>query len=55
LWDANDIGPILRNYDPSPDGTRFAIVKAPRARAATQVIVVENWAEELKQRVPAIK
>ena len=55
LWDASDTAPFLRNYDPSPDGTRFAIVKTPRARGATQFIVVQNWAEELKQRVPANK
>jgi hypothetical protein len=53
LWDASDTAPILRNYDPSPDGTRFAVVKATRARGATQFIVIENWTEELKQRVPA--
>jgi hypothetical protein len=38
----------------SADGQRFLVVKqAPATQAATpQIIVVENWFEELKARVP---
>ncbi len=43
------------NYDVSPDGQRFLMIKASeQAQAAvTQINVVLNWFEELKRRVPA--
>jgi hypothetical protein len=43
------------NYDVSPDGQRFLMVKANETREAapTQINVVLNWFEELKRRVPA--
>ncbi len=45
------VGP--RNYDLSPDGRRFLTLKDVRANSeATQLVVIENWFEELKQRVP---
>ena len=42
------------NYDVSPDGQRFLMLKASeQAQAApTQINVVLNWFEELKRRVP---
>ena len=43
-------------YDVSPDGNRFLMIKAaqPAGAASTppQLVVVLNWLEELKQRVP---
>ena len=44
-------------YDVSPDGQRFLMLKASeQAQAAlTQIIVVQNWFEELKRRVPVGK
>lgn len=40
-------------YDVSPDGQRFLMVKTTeQAFAATQINVVLNWFEELKQKVP---
>ncbi len=47
----------LRGYDVSPDGRRFLMVKenAPGntpASPSTAIVVVLNWAEELKQRAP---
>jgi Tol biopolymer transport system component/predicted Ser/Thr protein kinase len=44
----------LPNYDVSPDGQRFLMLKpAEQAQAApTQINVVLNWLEELKRRVP---
>ena len=39
------------NYDVTPDGQRFLMVK-PNEQAATQIHVVLNWFEELKRRVP---
>jgi len=47
---------INRNYDVSPDGRRFLMLKenaAGRANAeAASMIVVLNWIEELKASVP---
>jgi hypothetical protein len=41
------------NYDVSPDGQRFLMLKAPEETTApTQIKVVLNWFEELKRRVP---
>jgi serine/threonine-protein kinase len=42
------------NYDVSPDGQRFLMIKASeQEQASTQINVVQNWFEELKRRVPA--
>jgi serine/threonine protein kinase/Tol biopolymer transport system component len=45
------------NYDVSPDGQRFLMLKpTEQAQAApTQINVVLNWFEELKQKVPTGK
>jgi len=42
------------NYDVSPDGQRFLMIKPSEAGevAPTQINVVLNWFEELKRRVP---
>src|SRR5712692_774487 len=47
----------IDNYDVSPDGQRFLMIKpSEQAQAApTQINVVLNWFEELKRRVPAGK
>jgi Tol biopolymer transport system component len=44
----------LPNYDVSPDGQRFLMIEpAEKAQMApTQINVVLNWFEELKQKVP---
>jgi dipeptidyl aminopeptidase/acylaminoacyl peptidase len=41
----------LPDYDVSPDGRRFLMIKAVELNV-TQVNVVLNWFEELKQKVP---
>jgi len=45
-----------RNYDISPDGQRFLMIKDVEQReeesARAEVIVVLNWFEELKRLVP---
>lgn len=45
-----------RTYDVSPDGRRFLLIKnvkpADDAAAAPRIIVVQNWFEELKRRLP---
>ncbi|MGB2663038.1 MAG: protein kinase [Candidatus Acidiferrum sp.] len=45
------------NYDVSPDGQRFLMLKSSEQEVAapTQINVVLNWFEELKRRVPAEK
>jgi serine/threonine-protein kinase len=46
----------IDNYDVSPDGQRFLMVKATeQASPATRINVVLNWFEELKQKVPTGK
>ena len=43
----------IRNYDISPDGTRFLILKlSNRAGSRNEIIVVENWFEELRRLAP---
>ncbi|MDA2939177.1 hypothetical protein MYX75_13070, partial [Acidobacteria bacterium AH-259-A15] len=48
-----------RNYDISPDGQRFLMMKAgeqtEESSAPTQLIVVLNWFDELKRLVPTDK
>ncbi|MHC4171450.1 MAG: protein kinase domain-containing protein [Planctomycetota bacterium] len=45
-----------RDYDISPDGQRFLMIKESEeieeTSARTELIVVENWFEELKRRAP---
>ena len=36
-------------YDVSTDGKRFLMVKQPANQAAPQIVVVQNWTEELKR------
>jgi serine/threonine protein kinase/Tol biopolymer transport system component len=47
----------IPNYDVSPDGQRFLMLKPVEQTGAapTQINVVLNWFEELKRRVPAGK
>jgi Tol biopolymer transport system component len=41
-------------YDVLADGQRFLMLKpTEQAQAATQIVVVQNWSEELKRRVPS--
>jgi len=51
-------GNDLRGYDVSADGQRFLMIKdsptdQPANAGAASMVVVLNWLEELKQRVPA--
>jgi serine/threonine-protein kinase len=44
---------LLRNYDVSPDGRRFLMIKeSEQAAAAVHINVVQHWLEELKRLVP---
>jgi serine/threonine-protein kinase len=42
-----------RTYDVSPDGRRFLMVKRPANRASPQIVIVQNWFEELRRLVPS--
>jgi len=39
------------SYDISPNGRRFVMVEHPDARAGKSIIVVQNWFEELKEKM----
>jgi serine/threonine-protein kinase len=41
-------------YDVTADGQRFLMIKAAEARAteSTQIVIVENWLEEVKRLIP---
>ena len=41
-----------RTYDVSTDGKTFLMVKQNANQAAPQIVVVQNWIEELKRLVP---
>ncbi len=43
------------DYDVSPDGQRFLMLKSAEEATPTQINVVLNWFEELKQKVPVGK
>jgi hypothetical protein len=47
-------GGTARTFDVSPDGQRFLMVKqAPAAQtSAPQIVVVQNWLEEIKRVAP---
>ena len=43
-----------RTYDVAPDGKRFLMIKeTPATNVPVQLLVVQNWVEELKRQVPA--
>jgi serine/threonine-protein kinase len=51
-------GPGVRGYDVTADGKRFLMVKEPGLQSApdatpASLVVVVDWQEELKRRVPA--
>jgi hypothetical protein len=50
-----------RSYDVAPDGKRFLLIKdatptmSSSVSPPSQLVVVLNWSEELKARVPVTK
>ena len=47
---------MFQFYDVSGDGQRFLMIKeSEETPALTQIVVVQNWFEELKRRVPTGK
>jgi hypothetical protein len=50
------INATIASYDVSPDGQRFLMLKATeQQQSAGQINIVQNWFEELKQKVPTGK
>jgi len=44
------------DYDVSPDGRRFLMLKpAEELQTPSQIVVIQNWVEELKQKIPLEK
>ena len=44
---------VARTYDVSPDDTKFLVIKdATDTLVHPHIVVVQNWLEELKARVP---
>jgi eukaryotic-like serine/threonine-protein kinase len=41
-----------RSYDVTPDGQRFLLTKLPGERPRPRIMVVLNWSDELRARVP---
>jgi hypothetical protein len=41
-----------RSYDVTPDGQRFLLTKLPGERPQPRIMVVLNWFEELRARMP---
>jgi serine/threonine-protein kinase len=57
VFDGRYVGsPFWRNYDVSPDGRRFLMIKdnvaGGQPSTPANIVVVLNWSEELKQRLP---
>jgi serine/threonine-protein kinase len=41
-----------KTYDVSPDGKRFLMIRRDPGSVPSQLNVILNWSEELKQRLP---
>ena len=54
-----DPAPFARSYAVAPDGRRFLMMKEEERHGhdadASQIVVIRNWAQELKRLVPAIR
>lgn len=46
------LGAAGRTYDVSPDGKRFLMIKQSGPTRGAQFIVIENWFDEVRARVP---
>ena len=45
-------GNIGAEYDILPDGKRFVMIRGADPQGAREIVLVQNWFEELKRRVP---
>jgi hypothetical protein len=47
--------PLHRNWDLSPDGSRFLLVREDSAAAQERrIVVVHNWAAEVRRRIESV-
>ena len=50
------VGPGATNYDVTPGGQGFVMIRTPESSAessgTTQINLIQNWFEELKRLVP---
>lgn len=44
-----------RSYDVSPDGQRFLFVREGTSPRAPEIVVVLDWLEELKAKIPSAR
>ena len=44
--------PFIRNYDLHPDGQRFLMIKEGEGSERIDLVLVQNWFEELERLVP---
>ena len=51
VFEGSYLGGTSRHYDLAPDG-RFLMIKGDETSTSDQIIVVQNWLDELAQRVP---
>lgn len=55
MFDAHDYfegSGLNHDYDVSPDGRRFLVVKPGEPDEAPSIVVVQNWREELERVAP---
>jgi serine/threonine protein kinase len=52
IYEGSGAAITSRSYDVAPDGSRFLMIKIRNANRQSSLLVVQNWAEELKVRVP---
>jgi hypothetical protein len=45
-------GPQWSSYAVSPDGKGFVVIDQSKRPMSRELVVVENWVEELKAKVP---
>ena len=67
VWNSNTQTPVFRPsnapnarpFDISPDNQRFLVLKEVKPTGAgerpEQIVIVQNWTEELKRRVPGAR
>ena len=55
VWETDYIDTPMVSYDVSSDGQYLYVVKSSEEIPSSKLHVIENWFEELKQRVPTGK
>jgi hypothetical protein len=45
----------VRNYDVSPDGQRFLMLKSQRGGEPQRIVLVQQWDSELRRLLPTTR